>query len=689
MRELNFSGVEAEFSDYEDKQDLTCSVMITTACAPETPSAPGEVLVLLPTSPEKDVASFASKIAWELKCRGSDVTTAPLQDVKGLDVTKKSCLLLLDAGKHQPFLPTVSEEDWEALKHIIFTCADCTYVTRGGSILSENPQANLMTGLARSIRSENPGLAVSVLDLDFDVTIDSGDSITAVLEVFAANVNHKDQERPDWEVAIRDGQPMVQRLRLEKGMNELIKTFNVATEVSPASFKQEGRPLTLDIGAPGRLDTMRFVDDHSALVPLDGNQVEIEVKSAGLNFKDVMIAMGQLSKHALGLDAAGVVSRVGSDVKSVRPGDRVMTWKQGTFSNFIHADESMVQPMPEGFDFNTAASVPLVYSTAYYAIVTAGRLRPSESVLIHSAAGGFGQAAIMLSQHLGAEVYATVSSREKKQLLVDEYGVPHDHIFNSRDASFAAGIMRRTGGRGVDVVLNQLAGDLLRESWHCIARFGRFVEVGRKDIVGNTGLEMTPFTRNVSFQSVNLIDLIDHDVAQAAEVFREVMTLVRGGTVRPVTPITAMPFSRAEEAFRLMQTGKHVGKIVLEAVDDDVVQATPPSMPPMRFRPDATYVIAGGSGGLGSSMAYWLVQSGAKNILLLSRSGAQKASVRDLLARLGSQGARIEAWACDVSDKYALLQCLERCETEGWPAIRGVIQGAMVLRDSVREARPQ
>ncbi|KAK6072395.1 polyketide synthase [Seiridium cupressi] len=689
MRAANFSGVELNLADYEDERDLTCSVMITTVSAPEVQPQAREVLLVLPTNSGEAVSSFTDKMNLQIRKQGCEVTTVSLKDTAALHMQTKSCLLLLDADNHGSFLSSVGKQDWDALKHLIFSCKDVTYLTRGGSVHSENPEANMITGLARSIRSENPGIAMSILDLDVNAVLESDETIASVHKAFTMNGSMSHLERPDWEVAIRDGKPMVQRLILEKGMSELIKSFNIAPEPSQACFKQEGRPLTLDIGTPGRLDTLRFIDDHAALDLLEGAQVEIEVKSAGLNFKDVMIAMGQLPKDRLGLDAAGVVSRIGADVTNFRPGDRVMTWKQGTFSNFIQTDESLVQLMPESFDFNTAASVPLVYSTAYYAIVTAANLKKGESVLIHSAAGGLGQASVMLAQHLGADIFATVSSREKKEILMNKYGVAEDQIFNSRDTSFAQGIMRRTGGRGVDVVLNSLADEALRESWHCIARFGRFVEVGRKDIVGNTGLEMAPFMRNVSFHSVNLIDLIDYDVPQTARVLQEVMDLIRQGAVKPVAPIVSMPFSRVEEAFRLMQTGKHMGKIVLGAVEDDVVQAIPPSQPPMHFDPEATYVIAGGSGGLGSSMAYWMVESGAKNILLLSRSGDQKTSTRDLLTRLSNQGARAAAWPCDVGDENQLLHCLERCKVEVWPAIRGVVQGAMVLKDSIYQNMSQ
>ncbi|KAL7621657.1 hypothetical protein AAE478_008984 [Parahypoxylon ruwenzoriense] len=683
MIQSGFTGVDIDFRNFEDDRDLSLSVMVTTANRPVAPPIPRESLIILPNQPVSDVFSFAVKLSQLLMERGSNVLIRQLEDTTELDVENRSSLVLLDAPKCEAFLSEVSDKDWYALRRIILNSRDTVYVTRGGTVHSENPSTNLMSGMARSIRSENPGLGLTTLDVDYDVRMDTEETVLAVYKVFLTACNSKEAERPDWEIAIRDGMPMVQRILLEKGMNDLTSTCNTPPEPKKMLFFQKGRPLTMTVGTPGRLDTLHFRDDTGATKPLRDSEVEIKIKGVGLNFKDVMVAMGQLKQPALGVDCSGFVNRVGDNVTTIRPGDRVMTWKLGTMGNLVHAEESMVQLVPEGMDLVTAASLPVIYSTAYHSLCNVARLRKGETLLIHGAAGGVGQASIVIAQHIGAKIFATVSSQEKKRLLIDNYDIPSDHIFNSRDTSFTNGLMRLTGSKGVDVVLNSLAGEALQLSWRCIARFGRFVELGQKDIVGNTGLDMAPFLRNVSFHSVNMLDLLDHDVAAASRVFADVMVLLRMGLAKPVFPIQAMPLSRAEEAFRLMQMGKHVGKIVLEARDDDIVMATPPSVAPIEFRPDATYVIAGGSGGLGRCIAEWMARSGARNIVLLSRSGDRKSSVRDLVIRLGKQGVRIAAMECDVGNEHQLLACLARCKSESWPQIRGVVQGAMVLNDAI------
>jgi NADPH:quinone reductase-like Zn-dependent oxidoreductase len=247
-----------------------------------------------------------------------------------------------------------------------------------------------------------------------------------------------------------------------------------------------------------------------------------------------MVSMGLVADTVLGADAAGTITHVGSKVTMVKPGDRVALMSIGAYRNILRANETLVQILPDAMTFEEGASLPCVYITAYQSLVEIGRLSHGESILIHSAAGGecpnlliglhvrltrslgLGQAAIQLAKHLGAEVFVTAGSPEKRKLLMDEHGIPNDHVFNSRDTTFAKGIMRMTNGKGVDVVLNSLAGEALRRTWECIADYGRFIEVGKKDILGNSGLEMMPFLRNVTFAGVNievsLFTLSTHDM---------------------------------------------------------------------------------------------------------------------------------------------------------------------------------
>lgn len=222
-----------------------------------------------------------------------------------------------------------------------------------------------------------------------------------------------------------------------------------------------------------------------------------------------------------------------------------------------------------------AASAPLVFATAYYSLVEVGRLAPGETVLIHAAAGGVGQAAIMVAEDIGAKVFATVSSEEKKRFLMDTYHLPEEQIFFSRDTSFASGIHEATDGEGVDVALNSLTGDALRATFGCLAPFGRFVELGKRDIIQNSRLEMAHFDKNVSFSSVDLALIIRTRHALSKRLLGESFRFFTKPETQARWSITSFSISELESAFRALQGGRTMGKIVIRMEQDAMVKVRP------------------------------------------------------------------------------------------------------------------
>ena len=293
-----------------------------------------------------------------------------------------------------------------------------------------------------------------------------------------------------------------------------------------------------------------------------------------MNFKDVMIAFSQLPYNKLGFKCSGLVTKLGGKVRGLKIGEAVCEVTRGAFANTVRLPSYRIFKMPHGIDFKIEASLPLVFMTAQYALNDVFKLSQGESILIHSAAGGFGQAAVMLAQNAGAEVFVTVGSLEKRDLVMQQYNIPEDYIFSSRDTTFEDGIYRATNGAGVDVILNTLVGEALRVSWNCLAAFGRFFEIGKHDLAQNNYLEMSKFSESVSFASVDVGMVMD----QRPEVFRTLMTdvfrMYEKGTIKEVSPITTYSISGIQDAMRLMYAGKNMGKVVIEARDSDMVQVS-------------------------------------------------------------------------------------------------------------------
>ncbi|KAI5217919.1 hypothetical protein AUEXF2481DRAFT_7276 [Aureobasidium subglaciale EXF-2481] len=679
-----FSGVELALDDLEDAENHAYTLMVSTASTPPPEVPLGKTVIIRAPQATSELTEFTLMLQQSLEANGAKVRSLDLHEVLAKDLSQTSVISLLDCDADHPFLSDIAQTDFQCVKHIVSTAHYSAFLSRGAAINSEHPFSGLMTGMARCIRAESgPTFALLTLDLDASNAINTDSNVATVVQVYKSGATGTHRRRPDWEYAIRDNKVMIQRILLENGTNELISSLNTTPKRELMPFVQEGRPLTLGIETPGRLDTLQLDDDAQYYTDMKPDDVEIAVGAAGLNFKDVMIAMGQLQEPTLGMDCSGVVSRVGQNVSNVKVGDRVMTWTSGAFCNFARSPASMVSCIPDSMSFAVAASVPLVWSTVVYSLINTARLQNGDSILIHGAAGGVGQAAVMLAKHIGAEIYATVSSESKKQLIMDTYSIPEDHIFSSRDLSFAAGVMRMTRGRGVDVVLNSLAGEALQVSWDCIAWFGRFIEIGKKDIESNTGLSMEPFGRNTTYSSIDLTGLKAHDLKTCSKVFANVVKLLEQGVIAPVQPIVTMPFSKLEEAFRTMQMGKHIGKLVLEVNDNDIVPVIPARVKPYNFRSDATYLLSGGTGGLGRSIAKWMVKQGARNLVFLSRSGPSKPEAQDTISALTEQGARAVAYSCDISNRDDMKRTLDTIRDQGFPPIRGAIQGAMVLHDAM------
>ncbi|KAL2060742.1 hypothetical protein VTL71DRAFT_9384 [Oculimacula yallundae] len=600
-----------------------------------------------------------------------------------VDVEGKVCVVLSELD--QPVISTLDATSFQAVQKMLTGAAGVLWVVRGAYTDSTNPDAEMIIGMARSIRSETL-LKFATLDLGTSPEISSTGTAERIVEVLKTTFS---SDSPvvgaNMEFQERNGDLLVPRVVEDVDMNKFVHQ-----ETQPVStpdlqlFVQKGRPLKIAIETPGALDTLYFTDDLAAGTSLPDYEVEIEVKATSMNFKDIMISMGQLSSKYIGVECAGIISAVGSKVTDLQVGDRVCAMSEGAYATYARCLGTSAQKISDSMSFEDASTIPVIYCTAYYSLFDLGRLTKGESVLIHAAAGGVGQAAIILCQMIGAEIFATVGSVAKKEFLMSEYHIPEDHIFYSRNTSFAKAIRRATNGQGVDVVLNSLAGDALRETWDSLAHFGRFIEIGKKDIVSNSRLEMARFEHNAMFASVDLTVVAAERPKIMKRLLADVFDLMGKGLVRPISPITIFPISKVESAFRTLQGGKIMGKIVIVPQPDDQVRAVPCKTPNNLLQGDATYVIIGGTGGLGRSMSRWMIEKGARNIVLLSRSGKSDGKVGELIKESANVGANIVVKACDVSDTEA-VQRLVTLDLSDLPSIKGLIHAAMVLDDVLFE----
>ncbi|MGP3939631.1 SDR family NAD(P)-dependent oxidoreductase [Streptomyces sp. 6N106] len=500
-----------------------------------------------------------------------------------------------------------------------------------------DPAVAAAWGLVGTAQSENPG---RILLLDLDDTPASTKALPTLLPALLAG------DEP--QLALRGGVCHLRRL-----------TRATADE---ALVAPEGEPAwQLGTRGPGTLEGLALLPSPAALAPLPPGHVRIETRAAGLNFRDVLMALGMYpGEISIGNEGAGLVTEVGPGVTRFAPGDRVMGLFEGAGGPIAVADCLTLVHIPERWSFEQAAAVPCVFLTAYFGLRDLARLEPGESVLIHAAAGGVGMAAVQLARHWGAEVYGTAGPA--KWDAARAAGVPDGRLANSRTLEFEQRFLEMTEGRGFDVVLDALAGDFVDASLRLLPRGGRFIEMGKSDIrdAEEVGIQHP----GVAYRA---FDLAEAGGERIQQMLTELVDLFEKGVLTP-PPVTAWDIRRAPAAFRFMSQAQHIGKNVFTL--------------PRRLDPDGTVLITGGTGSLGKVAARRLVaEHGVRNLLLTSRSGPQATGAAELQRELTSLGARVRIAACDVADRDALAELLS--SLPGDAPLTAVVHSAGALDDGV------
>jgi NADPH:quinone reductase-like Zn-dependent oxidoreductase/SAM-dependent methyltransferase len=500
-------------------------------------------------------------------------------------------------------------------------------------------------GIGRTVLREHPELECVCIDLDPSPAVDPVAALVAEL------------------LGTADGEEQV----AWRGENRFAARVVRTPERRPASTRTLER---LERARPASLEGLALRSGPRR-APGAG-EVEIAVRAAALNFKDVLNALDMYPGEAgpLGSECAGTIVGLGAGVEGLRLGDHVVAIAAGCLATFVTARAELVVPKPAGLTFEQAASLPVAFITGAHALFTVGGLRRGERVLVHAAAGGVGLAAIRLAQRGGAEVLATAGSAEKREFLRAQ-GVAH--VFDSRSVSFREEVLEATAGRGVDVVLNSLAGEAIGASVAALARDGRFLEIGKRGIW--SAEDMRRARPDVRYHVIDWSDL----AVSAPAVVRRHLTEILGAAERgelSLPPVTVFSLADASSAFRYMAQARHRGKIVLTPAG---APANGAEAPPIRG--DATYLVTGGLGGLGLEVARWLVAKGARSLVLAGRR-PPSAGAAATVASLQQAGARVSVVQADVSDR-AQVDRLVADLGAGRPPLRGVVHAAGVLDDAL------
>lgn len=533
-------------------------------------------------------------------------------------------------------------------------------------VLGESPITQAIWGCGRVVLSELPRLDFAMIRLD-------GMEDASIRSFVRELCQGETERRDEGEVVLRRERRSVYRMmRLSDTAFSRERSAALAVEnfryiPSKTGLSEAGRFVSIPRRAPGP------------------HELEIEIKATGLNFRDVLLTSRMMDKGMIysglledqvGMECSGVVVRSGVDSEGFAPGDRVFACARGAAAKYVTVATDHVARMPDNLSFVEGASLPVAMLTAWEALMERGRLKAGETVLVHAAAGGVGQAAVQVALSRGATILATAGTEEKREFLLRQ-GV--SAVFNSRDLAFGDQILQWTGGRGVDLILNSLSGPAIEQNFRVLAPYGRFVEIGKADLYDEHRISLYPFRKNISYSAVDLDAALVDRPAVIGETLRTIAGLVAEGKLG-ILPVREFGLDRINEGMQLMARSAHIGKVVLSASALHALPVVTDFHGRLQARSDRAYVISGGSGGIGLVLAEWLANKGATKIALLSPSGDRKLEVRRLRRNLFERGVDLRAFACDVADAIAVSTCLDIVRREMAP-IGGVFHGAMVLDD--------
>ncbi len=566
LKQSGFSGVDRSLHDYPDEAVHSNSVLVSTASIKAEPSSEIAKDWIIVQSRISSRYSLDALIEQVKAIVGNSPSLVSLSQISNMDLRDCYCIFLDEL--ECPMLANISSETYQAIQNLC-TAAGVLWIVQGAQVdSSANPDSGMAIGLTRSVRSENPAVRLVTLDLDAKAKLLPARTSEVIATVCRAAFTQKggallQPAAQESEFMERGGILHIPRVVQDLEMDQCVQNLTQNPVPAEQNSFEPHSAVSLRMGSVGLLDSFYFDHDDHLQGLLGPDEVEIQIKAAGLNFRDIMTALGKLPERSFGFDCAGVVTAVGSEVLDLAVDDRVCALSPGAFGTIMRCAAACAVKVSESTSFETAASLPVVSTTVYHSLINLAGLRKNDTILIHAAAGGVGQAAIMLSQSIGAEIFATVGNAQKKEMLITRYGIPKDHIFFSRDTSFEDRIASITSRRGVDVALSSASGDIRRATWRCLAHFGRFVDVSKADILANNRLDMEPFHHNRTYAAIDVRAIALERPLLMKELLAKCVKLHAQGIFKPVEPVTIFSYSQIETAFRKMQGGDNMGKIVL------------------------------------------------------------------------------------------------------------------------------
>ncbi|KAJ5707290.1 Acyl transferase/acyl hydrolase/lysophospholipase [Penicillium malachiteum] len=668
LTESRFSGVTIEYPSSADKDLTWQSILVATASVTEEQVKPS---VFILTSGSEATENVITTLKDEMKLDFPVITVINPSQLSLVPCSNALCISLLDL--EGPFLSQISEFEYGAVRKLLTECQNILWLT---SDSRHQPFSSMSMGLLRTVRYERDSDDSNIVSLTIsnEEKIPVGEIGTSIYRICLHQFTGGSRTERHAEYLLRDKIIHVGRLHEWKKADHFVAADSTIPVPEESRLSDVSRPIELAVSSADPRQTF-WVTDHQHGLDLGTTEVEVEICAVGMNT--------DLNSSSKSTEASGVVKRVGSEVEGIAPGDKVIVTgaaKNHCFRASLLAESTRVIKIPNEIPIQAAAGLPSLYATALYGLDDIAHLCESDNLLIHNGAASLGQAALQYAKTVGSTIYVTVSTTKDREFLVSEYGIPAGNIFSSKDLSFAKSIMRSTNGVGVNVVFNTLTGDALQETLSCLAPFGHFIHVSRKGARLDAMIDLAPLQKCATVTTIDIELMMESRPEFVARLVQNALSLYASGKIGQVRPFTVMNFSQIQDGIESSQNSEGVGKFVFVPGPSDVISIVPDALSAYQFEDEASYVLAGGLGGIGRSVARWMASRGAKNLIFLSRSGRITEPVEEMIANLKMIGCHSYVFTCDVSDADRVRAVVEECSAS-LPPIKGCVQCSMVLRD--------
>lgn len=656
-------------------------MMCTGRGAEKQPDGRSPVVHLLHGA--KGAPALLNHLAQEFERRGLSTKSIRFDDARDVLLPNSRVVaflegenLLLGADQHRIGL----------FQHIAATTDSMVWLTSCGIVKGRNPDGAFVSGLLRTLGSENPAgqfLSVDIDANDFQPSDkELGELVHCLVDQELALHSESGDDGVNREFAWQDGCLWVSRIVPDgnlQGYAEAITTPD-DRELEMVPLSTQG-PVRAAFGTPGILTSLYFRPYLELLQPLPKDSIEVQVLAVGLNWKDLGLCTGRFDQNNLSNEYCGVVTKRGTKVSHVEVGDRVYGMGKGHFGNYTRVPAAPARKLRPDVDAVEAATMPLVYMTAVYAFEYVTRLRKGQKVLIQSASGGLGLAAIQLARAKGAEVFVTAGTAEKTLFLTEQMGIPSTHIFSSREVTDIKRMVRATQNGGFDVILSSSQGHMLYESIKALAPLGHLIDVGRLDVTSSKNIALEVFQKSASFTSFDLGLVIERDVKLGGELMQSVDEHYTAGRIGPIRPYTVSDISQLGQTLLRFSKGTHIGKMVVSYQDPNSMIRQQKSVTPAHFDPEARYILIGGLSGLGRSIVRFMSDRGARNLVVWSRSGPNNLSpeAKALIDELAAKSVRVQTVTCDVSNREQVMRAMQNASSDR--TVRGVLHFAVSYQD--------